>query len=102
MVSAGGSGRPGPPVVCPVSAQAARGERSIGVAMIFNSSKNLAGWGLAVGSLACLVYGVIASLSFRIESMSAFELTLMLGLLAGGAGLFLSSLRDAGAAEPAA
>ena len=65
-----------------------------GVGMIFYSSKNLFGWMLSLGSLLALTLGVISSISFRLQSMSAFELLTILVLGVGGIGLFLSSLRD--------
>ncbi|MEL7085624.1 MAG: hypothetical protein AAF268_01205 [Cyanobacteria bacterium P01_A01_bin.3] len=65
-----------------------------GVGMIFYNSKNLFGWMLSLGSLLALTLGVISSISFRLQSMSAFELLTILVLGVGGIGLFLSSLRD--------
>lgn len=65
-----------------------------GVGMIFYNSKNLFGWMLSLGSLLALTLGVIASISFRLQPMSAFELLTIVVLGVGGIGLFLSSLRD--------
>ncbi len=65
-----------------------------GVGMIFYNSKNVFGWMLSIGSLIALSLGVISSISFRLQPMSAFELLTILVLTVGGAGLFLSSLRD--------
>ena len=65
-----------------------------GVGMIFYNSKNAFGWMLSIGSLIALCLGVISSISFRLQPMSAFELLTILVLTVGGAGLFLSSLRD--------
>ena len=65
-----------------------------GVGMLFYNAKNPISWLLTLGSLAALAFGVITSLSFRMRSMSAFELLTILVLLFGGLGLFLSSLRD--------
>lgn len=65
-----------------------------GVGMIFYNSKNLFGWMLSLGSLLALTLGVIASISFRLQPMSAFELLTILVLGVGGVGLFLSSLQD--------
>jgi len=64
-----------------------------GVGLIFYNSRNYLGWALAVGSLVMLVFGVIASIQFRFRAMSAFDLLVILILLVGGTGLFLSSLR---------
>ncbi|AJQ92158.1 hypothetical protein [Gynuella sunshinyii] len=65
-----------------------------GVGMIFFSSKNLLGWLLAIGSMAAMIFGVIASIHFRIRPMSAFDLIVILVLTVGGLGLFLRSLRS--------
>ena len=65
-----------------------------GVGMIFYNSRNYIGWLLAVASLVMLSFGVIAQTSFHLRSMTAFELLTILVLLAGGVGLFLSSLRS--------
>ncbi len=66
---------------------------SFGVAMIFYNAKMIAGWALAIGSLLALIYGVIVSTHFMLRTMTAFDLILILVLLFGGIGLFLSSLR---------
>lgn len=65
-----------------------------GVAMMFYNSKNVFGWILAGGSLLALVFGVISSIQFRFQSMSAFDLIVILVLAAGGLGILLSSLRS--------
>ncbi|QHT66735.1 hypothetical protein GXP67_08710 [Rhodocytophaga rosea] len=66
----------------------------IGVGMIFFNTSNYIGWLLAAGSLALLIFGVIASTHFSLRPMSAFELIMILVLLMGGIGLFLSSFRN--------
>ncbi len=70
----------------------------LGVGMIFYNYKNYFGWLLAVGALAALIIGVIASVQMNLRSMSAFELIVILVLAIGGLGLFLRSLRSAGSA----
>ena len=65
-----------------------------GIGMIFYNSKNYLGWILTIGSLIMLIFGVISSINFRLRSMSAFELIVILVLLVGGIGLFLNSLRN--------
>ncbi len=65
-----------------------------GVGLIFYNAKNLIGWLLATASLIMLVFGVIASIDFRLAPMSAFELMTILVLAVGGLGVFLSSLQD--------
>ncbi|MEM8963342.1 MAG: hypothetical protein AAGD38_17785 [Acidobacteriota bacterium] len=68
-----------------------------GIGLIFYSAKNPFGWVLAGGSLLLLAFGIIASLRLNLHAMSAFDLLVMLVLIFGGLGLFLSSLRDQGA-----
>lgn len=65
-----------------------------GVGMIFYDSRNIFAWILAGGSLLALVFGVISSIQFTFQSMSAFDLIVILVLTAGGLGIFLSSLRS--------
>ena len=65
-----------------------------GVGMLFYNAKNLIGWVLTLGSLVMLIFGVITSINFRLQSMSAFELISILVLLVGGLGLMLSSFRS--------
>jgi len=64
----------------------------IGVGMIFYNGKSIAGWAIAIASLAALIFGVIASIHFTMRSMSLFDLLCILVLTVGGAGLFLRSL----------
>ena len=66
----------------------------IGVAMIFYNARSALGWLLAVASLAAMIFGVIASLSLNLRTMTAFELICILVLAFGGLGLFLRSLRS--------
>lgn len=65
-----------------------------GVGMIFFNARKFWGWALALISVVMLIFGVIASTSFYLRSMSALELLMILTLIGGGAGLFLSSLRN--------
>lgn len=65
-----------------------------GIGIIFYNSRNILGWLLSCASLVMLGFGVIASVQFRLRHMSAFELLMILTLLIGGVGLFLSSLRN--------
>ena len=66
----------------------------LGVGIIFYSGRNPIGWLLSGGSLVALAFGVIASIRFRFQAMSAFELITILTCFVGGAGLLLSSLRE--------
>ncbi|MGH8075984.1 MAG: hypothetical protein ACREPE_01490, partial [Lysobacter sp.] len=67
----------------------------IGVGLIFYNARSIAGWVLASGSLVALIFGVIASVSFGFQAMSAFDLIMILVLAVGGLGLFLRSLKAA-------
>lgn len=67
-----------------------------GVGMLFYNYKSPWGWVLAGGSIVLLVFGVITSIHFSMRHMTAFELILILTLLVGGIGLFLSSFRNFG------
>lgn len=64
-----------------------------GIGLIFFNSKNFIGWFLSAASLIMLIFGIITSIDFRLKHMSAFELIVILVLMVGGLGLFLSSLR---------
>jgi len=65
-----------------------------GIGMLFFNARNLIGWLLTFGSLVMLIFGVITSIDFRLQSMTAFELISILVLLVGGLGLMLSSFRS--------
>jgi uncharacterized protein len=70
---------------------------AIGIGMVFYNARNWFGWLLLLGSLVAICVGVIASIHFSFSSMSLFDLLVILVLLIGGFGLFLSSLRPLGA-----
>ncbi|MHC1712508.1 MAG: hypothetical protein AB9872_10190 [Solidesulfovibrio sp.] len=70
---------------------------AIGIGMVFYNARGWIGWLLLLGSLAAICVGVIASVHFSLRSMSLFDLLVILVLLIGGLGLFLSSLRPLGA-----
>ena len=65
-----------------------------GIGFIFYNAKNPIGWVLSGVSLILIGFGIISSIQFRLRHMSAFELIMILILLVGGIGLFLSSLRS--------
>lgn len=66
---------------------------AIGVALLFYDGRSLPGWVLALGAVVALVAGVLASVSFTLRGMSAFELLAILVLAFGGLGLLVRSLR---------
>ncbi len=63
----------------------------LGVGMLFFNGKNKLGWLITTGSLVALIFGVIANVRLSLQFLSAFDLILILGMLAGGLGLLLSS-----------
>lgn len=65
-----------------------------GVGIMFFNGKNPIGWLLTGGSLIALIFGVLASIQFRMAHMSLFSLLLILVLMVGGLGLFLRSLKS--------
>jgi len=65
-----------------------------GVGLIFYNAKNALGWILTGASLVMIFAGIIASIQFRLRSITGFDLIMILALVSGGAGLFLSSLRS--------
>lgn len=65
-----------------------------GIGLIFYNSRNIIGWLLTAASLIMLGVGIISSLHFKINGMSAFDLIMIFTLLFGGLGFFLSSLRN--------
>ncbi len=64
-----------------------------GIGMIFYNSANILGWILMIGSMIALVFGIIASINFSLQGMSAFDLITIIVLFTGGLGLFLRSLK---------
>jgi len=66
----------------------------LGLGFIFYHSKNPIGWILSTASIIILAFEVFSSVKFQPRRMSAFELIMMLVLMIGGLGLFLSSLQD--------
>jgi hypothetical protein len=66
----------------------------IGIGMLFFNYKNIIGWVLAVGAVGLIIVGVITSIHFTLAGMSAFDILIILVMVAGGLGLFLSSFRN--------
>ncbi len=66
----------------------------LGVGLIFYNARNVWGWVCTAASVTMLILGVLASLQFHLRPLSAFELLMMLVLMGGGLGLFLSALRN--------
>ncbi len=66
----------------------------IGIVMVFWNSKNPLGWILAGASVIALIAGIIINIRMTLIPMTAFDIIILLILMAGGAGLFFSSLRN--------
>ena len=66
----------------------------LGIVMMFYNARNVLGWLRFLGSLLASGVGVVASIRFSLAGMSLFDLLVILMLLLGGLGLFLSSLRS--------
>jgi hypothetical protein len=66
----------------------------IGIAMVFSNGASFLGWLLLVGSLLALFAGIITSINFTLSGMPLFDLLVVLFLIAGGAGIFIRSLRS--------
>ncbi|EIJ42195.1 hypothetical protein BegalDRAFT_1299 [Beggiatoa alba B18LD] len=62
-----------------------------GIGMIFYNPDNDIGWWLVIISIILIIAGVINSINMVLVPMSAFDLMMILGLMIGGLGLFLSS-----------
>lgn len=65
----------------------------IGIMWIFYNSKSWGGWTLAGVSLAAMIFGVISSLKISMQTMSSFDLIVILVLAFGGLGFFFRSLK---------
>ncbi len=68
----------------------------IGIGMIFYNYKSIFGWALSCISLAAMIFGVISSTTIRMQTMTSFDLIVILVLAFGGSGLFLRSLSSQG------
>jgi len=64
-----------------------------GIGMVFWNSKNILGWLLTLGSTAAFFFGIVVSVRMQLKPMTAFDLSVILILVAGGVGLLGSSLR---------
>ena len=66
----------------------------LGIAMVFYNSKSAIGWLVTLGSLAVLVLGIITKTQLQLQHMNAFQLMMILVLMVGGLGMWLSSMRE--------
>jgi hypothetical protein len=75
----------------------------IGIGLLFFSGKSILGWVLTIAGFGALLVGVIANLDVYFHDTSLTATLLMLGMLVGGLGLIVRSLRPQGdAQEPGA
>lgn len=66
----------------------------IGVFMVFWNSKNILGWLLSGLSVVALIAGIIVNIRMTLMPMSGFDILVLIVLMAGGAGMFFSSLKS--------
>lgn len=66
----------------------------IGIFMVFWNSKNIFGWLLSGLSVLALIAGIIVNIRMTIMPMTAFDILVIIVLMAGGAGMFFSSLKS--------
>ncbi len=75
----------------------------IGIGLLFFSGKSIFGWVLTIAGFGALLVGVISNLDVYFHDTSLTATLLMLGMLVGGLGLIVRSLRPQGdEAEPGA
>ncbi|MEP7304294.1 MAG: hypothetical protein ABJA98_02130 [Acidobacteriota bacterium] len=71
----------------------------VGIGMLFYNGRSVLGWLLASGGTLIILVGIVANMHVYFRTTSLFDTLIMLGLLAGGAGLIARSLRDIDAAD---
>ena len=65
----------------------------VGIGFLFFNGKSIVGWVLTGAGALIIILGVIASLRFYFPQTSLFNVIIMLGMLVGGIGLVLRSLK---------
>jgi hypothetical protein len=65
----------------------------IGVFFLFLDGKSKLGWGFTLAGVALILWGVINSLHLYFQQTSMLHTAIMFGLLFGGLGLIVKSLR---------
>lgn len=71
----------------------------IGVGLLFFDGQSVAGWLLTGAGALIIVVGILANLAIYFQPSSLFDTLIMLGLIAGGVGLVVRSLKAAGRAS---
>jgi hypothetical protein len=72
----------------------------IGIAILFFNGRSIPGWLLTGAGALIIVVGIIANLHIYFQPSSLFDTLLMLGLIAGGVGLVIRSVRSMPDEEP--
>jgi uncharacterized protein len=65
----------------------------VGIGMLFYNGRSIIGWLLTGAGAVIIVAGILANLHIYFQPTSLFDTLVMLGLLAGGIGLVVRSLR---------
>ena len=65
----------------------------IGIIWIFYNGRSIFAWLLTLTSLAGMLFGVISSVTLRLNTMNSFDLIMIFILAFGGLGIFLRSLK---------
>ena len=68
--------------------------RLFGVFLLFVNGRSIVGWLLTLAGLVILFFGLLSHLDIFFRQTSLFQTLLMLGLLVGGLGLIVRSLRE--------
>jgi hypothetical protein len=66
----------------------------IGIGALFYDGRSILGWVLAAGGAVIIAAGILSSLHLYFQPTSLFDTLMMLGLIAGGFGLVVRSLRE--------
>jgi hypothetical protein len=66
----------------------------VGIGILFYNGRSLAGWFLTAAGALIIVVGIISNMNIYFERTTLFDTLVMLGLLAGGIGLVVRSLRE--------
>jgi hypothetical protein len=71
----------------------------IGIGVLFYDGRSILGWVLAAGGAIIIAAGILSSLHLYFQPTSLFDTLMMLGLIAGGFGLVVRSLRETPAGD---
>lgn len=64
----------------------------IGIVVLIATDKHILGWLLVIIGLAIILIGILMSINMYFKPVSAYELIIMFGLIAVGAGMILKGL----------